>query len=650
MELYVSSKRGVDIQEDLIGIFFEDINYGADGGLYAEMIENRSFEFMDSRGKKNDYYQIYDGLYGWKGYPNAISPELTIQEDNPQNKINTHYLHVELRQGEGITNKAYDGLYLEEGKKYHVSFWARCDRATRLQVVAIDCTSAGDEANQSSNQIQVLGRIAIDGEEWKQYKLEVTASETIENVLFGILAEGTCILDIDTVSMMPEDAVCGLFRKDLAEKLEELSPAFVRFPGGCVIEGNTLENRYQWKQSVGPIEQRKANWNRWAVHNNNEENNYTSEFRFYNQTLGMGYYEYFVLCEYLKAKPLPVVNVGLACQYQSDELVSRDNPEYQQYIQDALDLIEFANGDVSTTWGKVRADMGHPAPFGLEFIGIGNEQWQTEKVDFFERYEDFEKAIHEKYPNMKLIGSAGPTVHTPTYEAAWKFYHEKKNKENFTYAVDEHYYMEPEWFLGNTHFYDEYSRDVKVFSGEYAAHDRDVQKAELRNNWKCALAEAAFLTGVERNADVVYLASYAPLFARIGYVQWSPDLIWFDDKSCYGTPNFYVQMLYRKYTGTCTVESRLEDGEENKIYHCVSKNEQTGKLYIKLVNASDTEQEIKLHLDEKFSRMKVITMRAELLATNSIDKPMNVAPVKEELQFSEIFTVQSQSFVIIELE
>ncbi|MBE5876086.1 MAG: alpha-L-arabinofuranosidase [Lachnospiraceae bacterium] len=650
MELYVSSKRGVDIQEDLIGIFFEDINYGADGGLYAEMIENRSFEFMDSRGKKNDYYQIYDGLYGWKGYPNAISPELTIQEDNPQNNINTHYLHVELQQGEGIANKAYDGLYLEEGKKYHVSFWARCDRATRLQVVAIDCASAGDEANQSSNQIQVLGRIAIDGEEWKQYKLEVTPLITVEKALFGILAEDTCSFDIDTVSMMPEDAVCGLFRKDLAEKLEELSPAFIRFPGGCVIEGNTLANRYQWKHSIGPIEQRKANWNRWAVHNNNEENNYTSEFRYYNQTLGMGYYEYFVLCEYLKAKPLPVVNVGLACQYQSDELVGRDNPEYQQYIQDALDLIEFANGDVSTTWGKVRADMGHPAPFGLEFIGIGNEQWQTEKVDFFERYEDFEKAIHEKYPNMKLIGSAGPTVHTPTYEAAWKFYHERKNKDNFTYAVDEHYYMEPEWFLANTHFYDNYPRDVKVFSGEYAAHDREVQKAELRNNWKCALSEAAFLTGVERNADVVYLASYAPLFARIGYVQWSPDLIWFDDKSCYGTPNFYVQMLYRKYTGTCTVESRLEDGEENKIYHCVSKNEQTGKLYIKLVNASDTEQEIKLHLDEKFSRMKVITMRAELLATNSIDKPMNVAPVKEELQFSETFTVQSQSFVIIELE
>ncbi len=649
MELQITNKRGVDIQEDLIGIFFEDINYAADGGLYAEMIENRSFEFMDSRGKKNGYYQIYDGLHGWKGYSKQVEPELKIKEDEPQNKINTHYLHVKLQAGEGVTNKAYDGLFLEKGKKYLISFWARSNKATHLQIAAIEKVIADDAANQSEDEIQVLGKVEIVATDWKQYKLEVTAMETVEKALFLVLAEETCTLDFDTVSMMPSDAVCGLFRRDLAEKLRELAPAFMRFPGGCVIEGNNLENRYQWKSSVGPIEQRKANWNRWAVHNNNEENDYTSEFRYYNQTLGMGYFEYFVLCEYLGAKPLPVVNVGLACQYQSDELVSRDNPEYQQYIQDALDLIEFANGDESTTWGKVRADMGHPVPFGLELIGLGNEQWQTEKVDFFERYEDFEKAIHEKYPDMKLIGSAGPTVHTATYEAAWKFYHEKKNKKNFTYAVDEHYYMEPEWFLANTHFYDNYPRDVKVFSGEYAAHDREVQQSELRNNWKCALAEAAFLTGVERNADVVYLASYAPLLARLGYVQWSPDLIWFDDKSCYGTPNFYVQMLYRKYTGSYTLESALEGGEEQRIYHCVSKDEQTGTVYVKLVNASDKQQKVKMCLDEKFSRMNMITMHADLLATNSIDNPENVVPMKEELQFSEIITIPPQSFVIIEL-
>ncbi len=650
MELHVLNKRGVDIQEDLIGIFFEDINYGADGGLYAEMIENRSFEFMDLRGKKNDYYQLFDGLYGWTAYPKLADVELEIRTEKPQNEINPHYLHMVAQKDTGLTNKAYDGIYLEKGKRYRVSFWARCNQVTDLDVIAITESVKDKSHSECDSEVQVLGSMKIDSADWKQYEFETEAVKTIEKALFGLIVKEACTIDFDTVSMFPMDAVCGLFRKDLAEKLKELNPAFMRFPGGCVIEGNTLENRYQWKKSVGPIEQRKANWNRWAVHNNNEENNYTSEFRYYNQTLGMGYYEYFVLCEYLGAKPLPVVNVGLACQYQSNELVSRSQPEYQQYIQDALDLIEFANGDEASVWGSVRARMGHAKPFGLEMLGIGNEQWQTQKVDFFERYEDFERAIHEKYPDMKLIGSAGPTVHTPTYEAAWNFYHDKKDKANFTYAVDEHYYMDPEWFLENTHFYDNYSRDVKVFSGEYAAHDREIQQPELRNNWKCAIAEAAFLTGVERNADVVYLASYAPLFARIGYVQWSPDLIWFDDKNCYGTPNFYVQMLYRKYTGSYTLESVLEGGEEQRMYHCVSKNEQTGDVYIKFVNASNKQQEVKMCLDEKFSLMNMITMHADLLATNSIDNPENVVPMKEELQFSEIITIPSQGFVIIELK
>ncbi len=650
MELRVSNKRGVDIQEDLIGIFFEDINYGADGGLYAEMIENRSFEFVDSRGKKNDYYQIYDGLYGWASYPNEGDAILEIRTKHPQNEINPHYLHIDVQAGTGVTNKAYDGIYLEKGKKYRVSFWARCNQTTDFEVVVISKSFATESGLECVGEKQVLGCVKVDSADWKQYHLEMEAENSVEKALFGLVAKASCTIDLDTVSMFPVDAVCGLFRRDLTEKLKELNPAFMRFPGGCVIEGNNLENRYQWKQSIGPIERRKANWNRWAVHNNNEENDYTSEFRYYNQTLGMGYYEYFVLCEYLGAKPLPVVNVGLACQYQSDELVKREDSAYCQYIQDALDLIEFANGDATTAWGKVRADMGHPAPFELEMIGIGNEQWQTKTVDFFERYEDFEKTIHEKYPDMKLIGSAGPTVHTSTYEAAWEFYYGKKEMSNFTYAVDEHYYMEPEWFLANTHFYDEYPRDVKVFSGEYAAHDRETLQPELRNNWKCALAEAAFLTGVERNADVVYMASYAPLLARIGYVQWTPDLIWFDDKSCYGTPNFYVQMLYRRYTGSCTVKSVLEGGEEQGIYHCVSKNEQTGDVYIKLVNASDKQQEVKLCLEEDCLQMNVIRMHADLLATNSIDNPEKVIPMKEEMQFSDRIQLESQSFMILELK
>ena len=455
MELKITHNKGVTIQDDLIGIFFEDINYGADGGLYAEMLENRSFEFLDARGDKDAYHQIFDGLYGWSAYPQDQA-ELQIQDINPLNNVNTHYMHVQAQAESGFTNQAYEGIYLEKGHSYQLSFYARTEQNFNVQIVAIE---------KEADVKHVLTDVSIKAGDWHKYIVSFTANETIRYALFAVLFEEQAEVDFDCISLFPEDAVCGLFRKDLAEKLKDMHPKFMRFPGGCVVEGNELTNRYQWKLSVGDITQRKANWNRWAVHENCEENHFTSKFSHYNQTLGLGYYEYFILCEYLGAKPLPVANVGLACQYQSTQLVERKDPAYQEFIQDVLDLIEFANGAFDSEWGKIRAKMGHPEPFGLEYVGIGNEQWQTERVDFFERYDDFEKAIHAKYPEIKLISSAGPTVHTPTYEAAWENYHAKaKNNSNYTYAVDEHYYMEPEWFLANTHFYDDYSRDVKVFS------------------------------------------------------------------------------------------------------------------------------------------------------------------------------------------
>lgn len=643
MELKVLQEKGVDIQKDLVGIFFEDINYGADGGIYAEMIENRSFEFLDARGDKDKYYQIYDGMYGWNAYPDKEHAYLKIDTANALNSINPHYLVVKAEAKAGFTNKAYDGIYVEEGKNYKLSFWAKVPETLKLEIAVLT----------SDNDKVTMANVELAGNDWKKYEVICKTDRTVRNGLFAILFEESAEAAFDCISMFPEDAVCGVFRKDLTDKLMELQPGFVRFPGGCIVEGNELTNRYQWKYTVGPIEERKANWNRWAVHENCKENDFTSVYSHYNQTYGLGYYEYFCLCEYLGAKPLPVANVGLACQYQSTQLIERKDMAYQEFIQDVLDLIEFANGPTNTKWGALRAAMGHEKPFGLEMIGIGNEQWQTERVDFFERYDDFEKAIHAKYPDMKLIGSAGPTVHTQTYEAAWKNYYEKCGRNpKYTYAVDEHYYMEPQWFLDNTHFYDEYDRNVKVFAGEYAAHDGEEKRPQYRNNWKCALAEAAFLTGVERNADVVYLSSYAPLFARIGYVQWAPDLIWFDDKKCYGTPSFYVQKLFSRYTGTNTLKSEMEDGEEKGVFHVVSCDAEKKCMYIKLINTSEKMQTIHFTLDKQWDSMmnqKVISMTGELKDVNSIEKPEKVCPVEKSEKRNNEITVEAHTMVIVVL-
>lgn len=643
MELNITGKKGVDIQEDFIGIFFEDINYGADGGLYGEMIENRLFEFVDMSGQKDAFIKEYDGLYGWKAYGNDAS-SISIGEIAPLTTVNPHYLHVQTSAGCGVTNQAYEGLYLEKGKEYRVSFFARCCKKTTLVIAAVE----RDDASLTAE----LGRAEVAGVEWKRYELVVKAPKDMRYARFAILFTEDAAVDFDCVSMFPGDAVCGVFRKDLAEKLKALSPKFMRFPGGCVVEGNSLSNRFQWKESVGEIYERRSNWNRWAVHNCDEENGFHSPFSHYNQTLGLGYYEYFLLCEYLGAKAIPVANVGLACQYMSTELVKRTDPAYASFITDVLDLIEFANGAVDTTWGAVRAKMGHPEPFGLEYVGIGNEQWQTKIVDFFERYDDFEKAIHAKYPKIRLIGSAGPTVKTDTYDAAWENYHSKaKENPGITYAVDEHYYMEPEWFLANTHFYDTYARDVKVFSGEYAAHDKEVTEPALRNNMKCALAEAAFLTGVERNADVVYLACYAPLFARLGFIQWHPDLIWFDDRTSYGTPDYYVQQLYGNYTGKNTVES-IMDGEKDGIFHIVSEDATKGHGFIKLVNTSEADQEITITYPKSwdaYCSMDVITLSGSPDAVNSIEQPQNVVPNTVHTTRASVVTLPAHTMMVLDV-
>ncbi|MBR2264300.1 MAG: alpha-L-arabinofuranosidase [Firmicutes bacterium] len=498
----------------------------------------------------------------------------------------------------------------------------------------------------------------MHGAEWKQYVGMMSAQMDIVggNFTVELLQAGT--IDFDWFSLMPEDAVLGIFRKDLFEKLKDLKPGFMRFPGGCIIEGNNLANRYQWKKTIGPQEHRVYNWNRWAVHgvpnkNFEPEWEYTfeSQYSHYGQTYGVGYYEYFLLCEAIGAKPLPVLSVGLACQYQSTELVPIDAPEFQEFIQDALDLIEFANGDVTTVWGAKRAAMGHPEPFGMDRIGIGNEQWQTEFQDFYERYEAFEKAIHAVYPEMKLIGSAGPDVITPRHVNAWNWIRRRAferiaetGAQDFTYAVDEHYYVPPRWLYDNVHFYDEYPREVKVFAGEYAAHIDGLARrfnSEEANRFEGALAEAAFLTGVERNADVVVMASYAPLIARAGWAQWSPDLIWCNGSTSYGTPSYYVQKLYSLYMAEQSLGVTVE-GEG--LFASLTTGTHT---FLKVVNNTAEPKTVKVDGLEMNGAVERIEMAYALTDRNSFAEPEKVIPVHTlETVSEDTITVRPHSFTI----
>ncbi len=654
MEITIGSEKKARIQEGMIGLFFEDINYAADGGLYAEMLENRSFEFVKATGDACDYHVEYDGGYAWSPYPadaeNGVKCRFVT--GSPHSEENPHYMRLEAAQaGAGVRNKAYDGIYLKKGMDYKAVFWARCVKfqgAFELFVEKDGVRCAQGKISAGAGREETYNR-------FRKYELSLRAEADVERGDFVLCLSEAGIVELDFVSLMPCDVVAGIFRRDLFDMLKNLHPGFLRFPGGCIVEGNTLANRYRYKDSLKPVWARRNNWNRWAVHETKKENDYEGAYSHYNQTLGLGYYEYFLLCELIGAKPLPVMNVGFACQYQSKEMVGRDTAAFQEFVQDALNLIEFANGDTDTPWGAVRAEMGHREPFGLSMLGIGNEQWQTEEADFFERYEIFEKAIHEKAPEIKLIGSAGPDVTSDRYTKAWAFYHAHEEQADFVYAVDEHYYVKPKWLYEHVDFYDDYDRKVKVFSGEYAAHPRNGFNMPQANTLDGALAEAAFLTGVERNADVVVLASYAPLFARMGYTQWSPDMIWFDGAACYGTPSYYVQKMYACNMGDAVLDTR--GGEKtvdaDGLYHTASLCEGSGDIILKVVNAGETERNLTLTLPEGWRESPRI--QAEILtgperdAYNTLESPERIVPYRKTFRPGEGIVLPPLSFAVLRI-
>lgn len=550
------------IQPTMYGIFFEDINFGADGGLYAELVKNRSFEFPQP-------------FVGWVPFGNV-----TVQDAEPCFDRNPHYVRI-VNDGRllraGLDNEGYRGIGLKQGEEYRFTAYTRTPDARPMKLSIELVNSRGENL--------LKREIKISGNSWQKQTvvLQSPFTDAHSRLRVVLLTEGT--VDMDHISLFPvktwKNRENGL-RADLAQALYDLNPGVFRFPGGCIIEGNSLATRYQWKNSVGPVENRPLNENRW---------NYTFKhkaFPDYFQSLGLGYYEYFLLSEDLGAEPLPVLSCGLSCQYESNEVVPLD--ELDPYVQDALDLIEFANGPVTSTWGKLRAEMGHPEPFHLKMIGIGNEQW--DKV-YTERLEVFTKAIRARYPDIKIVGSSGPNADGDKFDYLWP-----EMKRIGVDLVDEHYYMAPDWFFANAARYDSYDRrGPKVFAGEYASHDHPTGKA---NNFLAALSEAAFMTGLERNADVVHLATYAPLFAHVDAWQWNPDLIWFDNLRMMRTPNYYVQQMYGMNAGTDVLRLQM-DGKpvagQDSLYATASLDAPTGEIILKLVNAGSTPAQVQVNFN-----------------------------------------------------
>jgi alpha-N-arabinofuranosidase len=475
---------------------------------------------------------------------------------------------------------------------------------------------------------EIIGSTNVEtsGTGWKKYNADLFSNTTDQKAQLISGSKEKEAVDLDMVSLFPKETWKnrpGGLRADLVQLLADLKPGFVRFPGGCIVEGRELANRYQWKKTVGKVEDRELIINRW---NTEFTNRGTPD---YFQSFGLGFYEYFLLSEDIGASPLPILNCGMACQFNTAEVVPTD--QLDPYVQDALDLIEFANGSVNTKWGRLRATMGHPSPFNLKMIGVGNEQWGPQ---YIERFTFFAKAIKQKYPSVQLVNSVGPN---PDGEL-FNFLNDTLRKMNAD-ILDEHYYKSPEWFLQNARRYDNYDRNgPKIFAGEYAAHSVGIPNGKTKNNWRSALAEAAFMTGLERNADIVNMASYAPLFAHVDGWQWSPDLIWFDNLQSYGTPNYYVQKMFSTNRGTQVVPVQLNNtvvAGQDSLYASACIDKTTNELIIKIANTINQTQTVSFALNGLINANAKASMNVlrsdEMNAVNSFEQPFAIVPVSREV-------------------
>lgn len=600
-----TKKVGAAVQPTMYGIFFEDINYAADGGLYGELVKNRSFEFPDA-------------LMGWKAFG-----KFEVKNDGPFERC-PHYVVLNYSghndTATGLQNEGYFGIGIEKDEEYRFTVWAKTvsgDANVEVSLV--------DESTMEEHQEFATAELKVSGNEWKKYELILKSSKTVQKANLRLLLKGKNGVALEHVSLFPKytfkDRENGM-RRDLAQALYDLHPGVFRFPGGCIVEGSSLDQRYQWKNSIGPVENRPLNGNRWLS---------TFNYRLfpdYYQSYGLGFYEYFLLSEDIGAEPLPVLNVGMACQFQNqnDPSAHVAVKDLQPYILDCLDLIEFANGDVNTTWGKKRAEMGHPAPFNLKFLAVGNEQWDDL---YYERLRPFVKAIKAKYPNIKLIGTSGPDSEGEMFEKGWKAMKELKAD-----LVDEHFYRDEHWFLSHGLRYEGYDRKgPKVFAGEYACHG----KGKKWNHFETSLYEAAFMTDLERNADVVDMATYAPLFAHVDGWQWRPDMIWYDNTRMFKSVSYYVQQMYACNKGTnvlpLTMNGKSVAGQEGQdgLFASAVVDKKKGEIIVKVANTSDKAQDVTLNLNGlKGSRSATATtlQSDNMDAENTLDNPNLIRPVE----------------------
>ena len=640
---------GKAISDELIGIFFEDISSAADGGLYAELLQNGSFEFSpverDGWGPGTAWKMIRPGhSTGW----------LEARMDNPLHPNNATYIRLNTERvkeyydytgwkGFGLQNDGFDGISVKAGEKYDFSVFLRNVDATAKQVrVALVEPLPGWPPKDP--KLLAEATIDVNGQEWQKYEAVLTPDSTCQKAALQILVLNTGALDIDAVSLMPEDTYKGHgLRKDLAQALADLQPKFLRFPGGCVVHGggDGFWNTYRWKTTIGPKEQRRQLKNTWGYH----------------QSMGLGYYEYFQFCEDLGMAPLPILPAGVSCQganggwnmWPAQAQDACPMEEMDEWAQEALDLIEWANGDPATSkWAKLRAEQGHPKPFGLKYLGIGNE----EKIspEFCERFKYIYDKVTAAHPEIIIVGTAGPGSHAgnPDYEAGWKL-----AEETGLPIIDEHYYEMRDYFLKSRQ-YDSYPRDrqTKVYLGEYAAKDKKLIDA---------LAEGLYLLHVERNADVVTMTSYAPLFARKDATNWNPDLIYFDNERPYLTCSYYVQQMFGQssgnyYYGDCVsfegdAAGVCQPQEDVHYGQSVVLNTKTRKLYVKLCNASGEAKTANINL----SRFGLKKMATKTTLSGKADDENNyeaqpIAPQTEQVKAKKKFSLELAPYSFVMLQ
>jgi alpha-L-arabinofuranosidase len=607
-----TKKLGATVQPTMYGQFFEDINFAADGGLYGELVKNRSFEFA----------QPY---MGWRVFGNV-----ELKTDGPFERC-PHYVilsspgHRERRTG--LQNEGFFGIGVEKDKEYRFSVWAKAPKGNsqiRVQLI--------NEQAMYEHQEFTEAKIDINSNEWKKYTVMLKSSRTEPKANLRIFLSSGNPVCLEHISLFPKDTYKGRengLRKDLAEALADMKPGVFRFPGGCIVEGTTLDTRYQWKNTIGPVENRPINRNRWED---------TFDYRYfadYYQSYGLGFFEFFQLCEDMGAEPLPVLSVGLACQFQNGEDAHAKMDELQPFIDDCLDLIDFANGDPATSkWAKIRADMGHPEPFNMKFIGVGNEQWDT---PYYERLKPFVAAIRAKYPNIKIIGTSGPDSEGKMFDKGWVAMKAQKAD-----LVDEHFYRNEQWFLSHGLRYESYDRKgPKVFAGEYACHGR----GKKWNHFETSLYEAAFMTDLERNADIVQMATYAPLFAHVDGWQWRPDMIWYDNLRMFKSVSYYVQQMYAMNKGTNVLTLTTADPADPKgkkqvpvagqegmdgLFASSVWDAATGEVVIKVINTSKQERPISINLlgmkGEHAATTLTLSHNGSYDDENTLDNPEKITP------------------------